>query len=200
MTQLSVSQETSTKLELVWGQRVWGAGGRDIKHGQGVISPGEIQTFQKDEGVCVYVCVCVCVCVVMAYFLLSPSSYSFSISSFFFIFIAPIAKCLICLIILIQIGVLIFILMPSFTYNLNALFLRVCGPYLFAFRMWTKIEAGIACLQDLNFGWGKRIVSKCQVCHRCGCVLRRQIVLSKYLEHFTQLKFLYCSLYLYASG
>ena len=53
MTQLSVSQETSTKLELVWGQRVWGAGGRDIKHGQGVISPGEIQTFQKDEGVCV---------------------------------------------------------------------------------------------------------------------------------------------------
>ena len=53
MTQFSVSQETSTKLELVWGQRVWGAGGRDIKHGQGVISPGEIQTFQKDEGVCV---------------------------------------------------------------------------------------------------------------------------------------------------
>ena len=63
MTQFSVSQETSTKLESVWGQGVGGAGGRDIKYGQGVISPGEIQTFQKDEGLCVCVCVYVCVCV-----------------------------------------------------------------------------------------------------------------------------------------
>ena len=61
MTQFSVSQETSTELELR-GQRVGGAGGRDIKYGRGVISPGEIQTFQKDEGLCVCVCVCgVCV-------------------------------------------------------------------------------------------------------------------------------------------
>ena len=44
------------------GQGVGGAGGRDIKYGRGVISPGEIQTFQKDEGLCVCVCVCV-VCV-----------------------------------------------------------------------------------------------------------------------------------------
>ena len=142
---------------------------------------------------CVCVCVCVCsvcsVCVVMVYFLFSPSSYSFSISPFFLIFITSIAKCLIWFF-LIQIGVLIFILMPSFTYNLNALFLRVFGPYLFAFRMWTKIETGIACLQNLNFGWGKWIVSKCQVCHHCGCVLRREIVLSKYLEHFGLIKIL----------
>ena len=59
MTQFSVSQETSTELELVWGQGVGGAGGRDIKYGRGVISPGEIKTFQKDEGLCVCVCVCV---------------------------------------------------------------------------------------------------------------------------------------------
>lgn len=70
--------------------------------------------------------------------------------------------------------VLMFVLIAPSTYYLNALFLRVCGIYLFAFRMWTKIETGIAYLQNLNFGWGKWIVSKCQVCQHCSCVLRRE--------------------------
>ena len=34
------------------------------------------------------------------------------------------------------------------------------------------------------------MVSQRQVCRRCGCVLRREIVLSKYLEHFGLIKIL----------
>lgn len=211
MRQFSVSQQTFTELEVGHVWRAEGVGGADTKHGPKLNYSWKnwrnclnIWSFQNDLGFEGRVCVCLCVCACIGAVLYRCFPF-FCSSPFPTLLLHHLhysnyqTSCLNCLIYYTNwcVGVCfhtIFYLLFQCSLPKGAWDIFICIQNVSQNRNWN-------CLFTKFKLWMRKwIVSRCQVCQHCSCVLRREIGLSKHFKHFCPIKIPPLFLYLYASG